>query len=196
VQEAGPFLDVARQRHPPLDALLLALGAHFRPVDQWHARERLDDFSRHLFGLDALHAEGQVGCVLHALRNEIGLQPADCHDPDHLMLDRVLDSRRGHPLLLTVVAVELARRAGVRATVCSSPAHWYAAFGEQDVVLVEVGATACSGVPPALVQRHCAHEVGYRVLSRLCHAYNARARGREAALAAALLRAIGPYPDP
>jgi hypothetical protein len=196
VQEASPFLDVARQRHPPLDALLLALGAHFRPVDQWHARERLDDFSRHLFGLDALHAEGQAGCVLHALRNEIGLQPADCDDPAHLMLDRVLDSRRGHPLLLTVVAVELARRAGVRASVCSSPAHWYAAFGDQDVVLVEVGATACSGVPPAVVQRHCPHEVGFRVLSRLCHAYNARACGREAARAATLLRAISPCPDP
>ena len=196
MQEASLFLEVARQRHPPLDALLLALGAHFRPVDQWHALERLDDFSRHLFGLEALHAEGQAGCVLHALRNEIGLQPADCNDPDHLMLDRVLDSRRGHPLLLTVVAVELARRAGVRAGVCSSPASWYAAFGEQDVILVEVCATASSGVPPAVVQRHCAHEVGFRVLSRLCHAYNARACGHEASRAAALLRVLSPCPDP
>jgi hypothetical protein len=89
VQETSPFLDVVRQRHPPLDALLLALAAHFRPVDQWHARERLDDFSRHLFG-----------------------------------------------------------------------------------------------------------EVGVRVLSRLCRAYTARARGREAVRAATLLRAIAPCPDP
>lgn len=195
MQEASPFLDVARQRRPALDALLLALAAQFRPVDQWHARERLDDFSRHLFGLDGLHAEAQAGCVLHALRHEIGLQPAGGNDVDHLMLDRVLDSRRGHPLLLTVIAVELARRAGVRASVCSSPAHWYAAFGEQDVVLVEVSATTSSGTLPALVQRHCAHEVGFRVLSRLCHAYNACACGREAARAAALLRAINPCPD-
>jgi hypothetical protein len=83
----------------------------------------------------------------------------------------------------------------VQATVCSSPGHWYAAFGQQDVVLVEVSATTSTGTPPVLVQRRCAHEVGFRVLSRLCHAYNARACAREAAGAAALLRAINPCPD-
>jgi regulator of sirC expression with transglutaminase-like and TPR domain len=190
VHDGSPFLAFARLQRPDLDALLLALAGHFRPVDRYHARACLDDLSRHLFGLCGLHPEAQAGCVLHALRNEIGLQPADCDDPDHLMLDRVLDGRRGHPLLLSIVAVELARRAGVRATICSSPAHWYVAFGEQDVVLVDVAAVAPSHAEPAPLQRHCAHEVAFRVLSRLCHAYTASARPREARRAARLLRAL------
>lgn len=190
MQEASPFIEIARLARPDLDTLLLALAAHFRPVDRYHARTRLDDLSRHLFGLRSLNPEAQAACVLHALRNEIGMRPAACDDPDHLMLDRVLDGRRGHPLLLSSVAVELARRAGVRATICSSPTHWYVAFGGEDLVLVDVAAVASRDAEPGLLQRHCAHEVGFRVLSRLCHAYTASACPREACRAATLLRTL------
>jgi hypothetical protein len=194
VRQSGPFLSVARQRRPALDELLLALAAHFRPVDHPHALECLDDYSRHLFGLGVLHADAQTACVLHALRHDIGMQAADCDDPDHLMLDRVLDRRRGHPLLLTAIAVELARRAGVSAGICSSREHWFAAFGGEDIVLVEFSGAA-AGPAPAVVQRHCTHEVGCRVLSRLCHAYNARALRRDASRAARLLRTLHSCPE-
>jgi hypothetical protein len=196
VRGADPYLSIARQRRPGLDELLLALAAHFRPVDQQHALACLDDYSRHLFGLAALHADAQAGCVLHALRHDIGMRPADCEDPDHLMLDRVLDRRRGHPLLLAVVAVELARRAGVSACVCSSPERWFAAFGDEQIVLAELAGGAPCGGAPAVVQRHCPHEVGVRVLSRLCHAYDACARPREAGQAADLLRVLSSCPEP
>ncbi len=195
MRPASPFLSVARQRRPALDELLLALAAHFRPVDHQHALECLDDYSRHLFGLGVLHADAQAACVLHALRHDIGMQAADCDEPDHLMLDRVLDRRRGHPLLLTAIAVELARRAGVSAGVCSSPEHWFAAFGDEDIVLVELGGGA-TGPAPTVVQRHCTHEVGFRVLGRLCHAYNARALRRDAGRAARLLRTLHSCPEP
>jgi hypothetical protein len=194
LRPVSPFLSVARRRRPALDELLLALAAHFRPVDQQHALESLDDYSRHLFGLGVLHCDAQAACVLHALRHDIGMQATDCDEPDHLMLDRVLDRRRGHPLLLTAIAVELARRAGVGAGVCSSPEHWFAAFGDEDIVLVELSGAV--GPPPAVVQRHCTHEVGYRVLSRLCHAYNARALRRDAGRAARLLRTLHSCPEP
>lgn len=111
------------------------------------------------------------------------------------MLDRVLDSRRGHPLLLTSIAVELARRAGVRASVCSSTACWYAAFGDEDIVLVEVSTSRAGDTKPGIVQRHCAHEVGQRTLSRLCLAFRRRGRCREARRAADLLRSVGPCRD-
>jgi hypothetical protein len=195
VRQANTFLCLARQRRPALDELLLALAAHFRPVDRQHALERLDEYSRHLFGLGGLHADAQAGCVLHALRHDIGMRPADCGDPDHLMLDRVLDRRRGHPLLLTAITAELARRAGASAGICSSPEHWFAAFGADELVLVELSGAA-PGPAPAVVQRHCAHDVAARVLSRLCHAYDTRAQRRNAHRAAQLLHALGSCSEP
>lgn len=188
--DTSEFRRLASRRRPRLDELLLAMAAQFRPVDEQRALERLDDLSRRLFGLAALHADGQAGCVCHASRHEIGLRPADCADPEHLMLDAVLRRRRGHPLLLTVVAVELARRAGVCAGVCSSRHRWFAEFGlTPQIALVELGRT--DSVPATSpVLRRCAHEVAYEILRNLHHAYEARACGREAGHAAELMRVL------
>jgi len=183
-----PFRSVARQARPQLDELLLALAAEFRPVDTRGALERLDDFSRYLFGLASVHAEGQAGCVSHALRHDIGMQPADGDDPEHMMLDRVLECRRGHPLLLAAVAVELVRRAGASAAVCSAPARWFVAFGQvPGVVLVEFGGHAHADPASAGVRRHCAHEIAFGALNGLQHTYSTQSRVREADLAARLL---------
>ncbi|MGH2943651.1 MAG: hypothetical protein ACRDLN_12850, partial [Solirubrobacteraceae bacterium] len=80
VQETSPFLSVSRQRRPELDVLLLALAAQFRPVDERRALERLDEYSRHLFGLSELHPDGQAGCMTHALRHDIGIEPTGLDD--------------------------------------------------------------------------------------------------------------------
>lgn len=191
MQQTRAFTSVARQARPQLDELLLALAAQFRPVDTRGALERLDDYSRYLFGLTGIHADGQAGCVSHALRHDIGMQPAVGGGPEHMMLDRVLERRRGHPLLLASVAVELVRRAGASAAVCSSPARWFIGFGQApQIVLVELGAGA--GELPASegVRCHCAHEVAFGALTALQQAYGARGRAREAGLAGRLLRNV------
>lgn len=191
MQRTRAFTSVARQARPQLDELLLTLAAQFRPVDTCGAAERLDDYSRYLFGLARVHAEGQAGCVSHALRHDIGMQVADGDDPEHMMLDRVLERRRGHPLLLAAVAVELVRRVGASATVCSAPARWFAAFGRAPgIVLVEFGGRAERLPVSEGVRRHCAHEVAFGALAALQHAYSARARTREAGLAGRLLRMV------
>lgn len=191
VQQTRAFTRVARQARPQLDELLLTLGAQFRTVDTCGALERLDDYSRYLFGLTRLHVEGQAGCVSHALRHDIGMQAADGDDPEHMMLDRVLERRRGHPLLLAAVAVELVRRVGATATLCSAPARWFAGLGQVPaIVLVEFGGRV-RGLPASEgVRRHCAHEVAFGTLTALQHAYGARARAREADLATRLLRIV------
>lgn len=191
MQQTRAFTSVARQARPQLDELLLTLAAQFRPVDARAALERLDDFSRYLFGLAPVQAEGQAGCVSHALRHDIGMQAAAGDDPEDMMLDRVLDRRRGHPLLLAAIAVELARRAGAGATVCSAPGRWFAAFGRApEIVLVEFAAVADARPASDRVRRHCAHEIAFGALTGLQLAYSARARAREARLAVRLLRAV------
>ncbi|MGH2943650.1 MAG: transglutaminase family protein [Solirubrobacteraceae bacterium] len=108
------------------------------------------------------------------------------------MLDRVLERRRGHPLLLAVVAVELARRAGVAARLYSTPARWFAGFGEP-TALVELSTSRAAIPSPDLVCRRCAHEVAFGALCGLRHSYAASARRREADLAAELIQALHPH---
>jgi len=165
------FLALTRRPDPPLDDLLLALTAEFRPVDRALARERLDDLSRCLFGLDGLDAAGQAGCVAHALRHELGLRPVESRDPETLFLDRVLEQREGHPLLLAVIAVELARRAGAIAHVCSAPTRLFAGFGDDAERLVEVTRPAGRAPDPATVVRHGSHAVAFGVLGGLSDGY-------------------------
>lgn len=170
-QATSPFIALTRSPDPPLDELLLALTAEFRPVDRALARERLDDLSRCLFGLDGLDAAGQAGCVAHALRYELGLRPLDSGDPEALFLDRVLERREGHPLLLAVVAVELARRAGAIAAVCSAPTRLFAGFGDAPSRLVELTRPAGPVPDPATVVRHGSHAVAFGILGGLSDGY-------------------------
>ena len=53
---------------------------------------------------------------------------------DGLWLDEVLNSRRGHPVLLAAMATELGRRSGWEVTVCSCPTGWYAGLHEDSVL--------------------------------------------------------------
>lgn len=169
---AGPFIALVRQPGPQLDDLLLALTAEFRPVDTGRARDQLDELSRCLFGLGGLDAAGQAGCVAHALRHELGLRASDSRDPESLLLDRVLERREGHPLLLAVIAVELARRAGAPASVCSAPTQLFVGFGD-DASLRLVELTHPAGPAPATadVVRHAAHAVAFGILGGLGDGY-------------------------
>lgn len=174
----SPFLAVADQPEPALDELLLALTAEFRAVDVARAHDRLDDFSRSLFGLGELDAAGQAGCVSHALRHELGLRCGDPRDPEAMFLDRVLERRRGHPLVLAVVVVEMARRAGATAHVCSAPTRLFAGFGSPTMRLVETTPPAGPPPPAESIVPHCPHAIAFGILDGLCDSL-ARMPGRE-----------------
>ncbi len=174
---ASSFLALARSPEPALDDLLLAMAAEFRPVDRRLAHDRLDDLSRCLFGLDRLDPAGQAGCVAHALRHELALRPGDPRDPEGMFLDRVLERRAGHPLVLAAIAVELARRAGASAWVCSAPTRLFAGFGIESMRFVEVTPPAQPAPDPATVVRHGPHAVAFGILCGLRAGY-ARGPGR------------------
>lgn len=103
----------------PLDEAVLLVAAHDHEVDVPAQRARLDHLAArceaptlegvlaHLFG-----AEGFDGDV------------TDYHHPDNSFLDRVLDRRRGLPILLSILTAEVACRVGVCLATVGMPGHF------------------------------------------------------------------------
>lgn len=85
------------------------------------------DPSAWLAELDRL-AEGidSVDALLHRLFLEAGYagDTGDFYDPANSMLHRVMERRRGIPITLSVVTVEVARRAGIELQGVGMPGHF------------------------------------------------------------------------
>ena len=97
--EERPGLDVEHYR-----ALLLELGVRARE----RMRERMD---------------APVAALNHFIFNELGFAGNSEHyyDPRNSLLSYVLDARRGIPITLALVYIELGRRAGLAAQRGTSP---------------------------------------------------------------------------
>src|SRR5688572_20915947 len=112
------FAELAAQPDPPLDRLALALAAEFRDVDARRALAPLDVLGTELRaegGRPAARPEDQAHACSALLGDKHGFTgDRDHYDhPDNSMLDVVLTRRRGLPILLSVVYVEVARRGGI-----------------------------------------------------------------------------------
>ena len=173
--------------------LLLALAAEFWRIDRPTALARLDDDARRLFGvaaLDPADCAHELGAVLERdlmVRAEVG------PDPALLRLDRALQTRRAHPLLVAVLGVELLRRAGVPAAVCSSPTRWFVAVGggrAGRTALLDARLSAHAEPCPDRVRRHCAHEVAFCALTGLAERFARSGRRSRARLALTLRIAL------
>jgi hypothetical protein len=116
-----PFRSLAAAPDPPLDELLLALAAEFHDVDTARALGRLDRLAARVDPL-ALGARAELAALVDVL-DCFSEMPADGRDPSELMLDQVLEHRRGASLMLGVVRSEVARRAGIAAPFDIAPPH-------------------------------------------------------------------------
>jgi hypothetical protein len=108
-----PFRILAAAPEPPLDELLLALAAEFREIDAERALRRLDRLAERVDPL-AIGARAELAALVDVLDTFCEM-PSDAREPRELMLDVVLEQRRGAGLLLEVVRNEVARRAGIAA---------------------------------------------------------------------------------
>jgi len=185
---AAQFSDLATRGDPPFDRLLLALAAEFHGVDEDAALDELDELARPLFGIGGQgpHAAGE------RIAAELGrrLKP-DVAGVDDLFLDRVLREHRGHPALLAVVYVEVARRAGASLSLLSSQDAWFAGLvAEEEAVLVDPARTASALEGSFTLRRHCAHEVAHAVLCELARRYRALGAADHAKRAAELCLAL------
>jgi regulator of sirC expression with transglutaminase-like and TPR domain len=175
--DLAPFAELAAHNAPPLDELALALAAEFRDVDAQAALARLDDLGEEvrLVGGDPLEA------VVGVLGRRHGFAGAreQYDDPANSMLDVVLERRAGLPILLSVVYVEVARRAGLALAGVGLPGHYVVGrfAPPAPVVLLDpfAGGAPLDAAPAAEhVRQWGAHETALRMLNNLVGSYTRR----------------------
>lgn len=178
---------MGRRPCPPLGEALTSVVAAWRPVDHAALDARLDGFARPLF---AAPPDGKARADALAELMAGGFRP-DPGPAAGLLLDDVLETRRGHPVLIAAVAAELGRRAGWNVAACSTPRAWYAGLLVDDGLWM-IDATGGADTPEE-VRRHCAHELVFAVLTGLAERLTGPG---EAARAEALRERLAVFPAP
>jgi regulator of sirC expression with transglutaminase-like and TPR domain len=199
-----PFAELAAEPEPPLDAVALALAAEFRPVDAAAAMATLDALGARLARACAA-TDGSARAQAHACASLLGTEvgfagDAERYDePRNSMLDIVLERRRGLPILLSVVYVEVARRAGVPLAGIGLPGHFVVGHvGTAPPLLLDPfagGAPVAGDAPGHLVRPWGSLEIAMRMLNNLVGAYQRRGNVA-AALRAAEMRLLLPADEP
>lgn len=114
----------------------------------------------------------------------------DYDHPDNSMLDLVIERRVGLPILLSVVYVEVARRAGMPVAGVGMPGHFVVAhFGREPAIVLDpfAGSAMQPTSAPSEVEPWNAHAIALRMLNNLVGAYTRRT-DLEPAIRAARMR--------
>ena len=174
------YSSLARRRQPPLDRLALAIAAEFRDVDVERSLEALDRLGAEVLG----ERGGTPGAELELCRRTLVERHGFVgdrgryHEPAGSMLDLVLERGRGLPILLSVVWVEVGRRAGIPLAGIGLPGHFVVGhFGAAPPLLVDPfagGRQLEAAVEPALVRPWGPHETALRMLNNLVASYSGR----------------------
>jgi len=112
---------------PPLDQACALMCAEEQPgVLPEQVTGRLDAISEQMFVPEGANLFEAVARINHYLFEKMGLHgdEADYDHPRNSLLDQVLDRRKGLPILLSVVYMELARRVGVEVDGVAFPGHF------------------------------------------------------------------------
>jgi regulator of sirC expression with transglutaminase-like and TPR domain len=182
VVSVEPFLALAARPEPPIDQLALSLAAEFREVDEGAAVTLLDELgaevaearrgsSERCAGIDALRE------VL-AIRHGFGGDRRRYDHPHNSMLDVVLERRRGLPILLSVLYLATAQRAGIALSGVGLPGHYVVGdLGVDPPLLID---PFDDGKPVTAQSRRDvrawgAHETALRILNNLVASFGRRA---------------------
>lgn len=189
VAQLAPFAELASDPDPAIDVLALAMAAEFRAVDADAAIAMLDELGKELGEALAETADASNGSPREMaiacgqlLGGEHGFagDRERYDDPDNSMLDIVLSRRRGLPILLSVVYVEVARRANIPLAGVGLPGHFVVGhFGSDPPVLIDpfgggVPLDAPAPAPETSVRPWHAHEIAWRMLNNLVASYERR----------------------
>ena len=153
-----------------LDEACFLVGAHARPgLVVAEQLQRLDDLATRV---DEPTTEGLVE-VLFAREGFRG-NADDYYDPDNSFLDQVLDRRLGIPISLSVLAMEVGRRAGVALDGVGLPGHFLVRTRSEPTVFLDAFAQ------------------GHRLDVGGCAELFARSQGGGVPFDEALLQPVGP----
>jgi regulator of sirC expression with transglutaminase-like and TPR domain len=131
------FSEEARCERPDLSTLCLLMGAEADGSLDEHgldaAQIELDRLAGQLpFGPGGPHSWATALCELLGERHGYRGFPADYQRLESSLLHRVLRRRRGLPILLSVVWMEVARRAGAPVYGVALPGHFVVGFGARE----------------------------------------------------------------
>ena len=181
--ELPSFAELAATPDAKMDALALALEAEFRTADAPGAIATLDVLGAEL-SRAVSHTSGSPDEVALACGQLLGVAHGFVGDrerydhPDNSMLDVVLSRRRGLPILLSVVYIEVARRAAIPLAGIGLPGHFVVGhFGTDPPLLLDPfagGRAVDAEIPQQLVRPWQAHEIAMRMLNNLVAAYRRR----------------------
>ena len=143
--DAGPAADASPEvsAEPGLLEGALEIAADAYPgLDRDLQRRRIDELAEPLLQQDVstLSAPAQAMALAAHLRHDCGFRgnETDYYRPDNSFINRVLDTRLGIPISLAVIYIEVATRAGVRASGVGFPGHFLVRIEDAvDVVLVD-----------------------------------------------------------
>ncbi|MBV8961099.1 MAG: transglutaminase family protein [Actinobacteria bacterium] len=158
---AGPEAEL------PLDEAAFLIAAHDHKVDVGSELRRLDELA------DGMRAP-TVDEVRRVLFTDLGLagDADDYYAPENSYLDAVLDRRRGIPITLTVLMMEVGRRAGVTIHGIGAPGHFLAMHGEQLLDPFAGGVpTQADGVHPSYLAPVGPRAILARMLANLRQIY-------------------------
>ena len=164
------FADCARSECPSYADLALALAGEFHDVDVDGAERAL----RRLEEMIAVAAEGdpneQLGEVAATVAGQIAPPRRRPREDEDFMLDVVLAEGRGQPVILTVIAAEVAARQGMRLGIVSDGRRHLLAHRDADEPLVADFAAGRLRHPLELradLCWHCSHQVASALLTTL-----------------------------
>jgi regulator of sirC expression with transglutaminase-like and TPR domain len=192
---------VAGEPEPALDRLALALAAEFRAVDADAALAALDRLGAELATARCGDVDAEADACRRVLAEAWGFggETEEYDDPANSMLDLVLERRRGLPILLSVVYVEAARRAGIPLGGIGLPGHFVVGhFGRTPPVVLDPfdgGVRIEPAVPARILRAWHPHAIALRMLNNLVGAYDVRG-DLDRALHAAKLRLVLPLDEP
>lgn len=142
--EASPglarFAEVVARDELQLDHAALLIGAWDHPErDVERYRATLDEIARKLSRAVELarSPEGRAHVISEHLFGELGFvgNTDDYYDPRNSFLTEVIDRRRGIPISLSVLYLEVARRVGVLAQGVNFPGHFLVRVATEDAWL-------------------------------------------------------------
>ena len=192
---ARPLEHVLRMTGAQLEDVALAIAAEFTAHDPAAAHERLDSLALGLEGIGELGVVERAEALLDELGRRRRFESESRGGPESLLLDHVIERRRGHPVALAIVYAAVARRAGLTL---------HPVGNERVVMLADLSARPTIVLDPAEPCRRpprsigwlCPHVVGAALLEALLVRYLERGEIETAIRAAklGLVLPLGPPP--